>query len=65
MNVNPASASYAQQYANNLQTTAQPTQQTEQNIQVQQAVPEEPSREARPVQEANESAVGRNVDVYI
>lgn len=65
MNVNPASASYAQQYANNLQTTAQPTQQTEQNIQVQKAVPEEPSREARPVQEANESAVGRNVDVYI
>jgi len=67
MNVNPATASMAQQYTNNLQATATQakTPDEAQQMQVQQVIPEEPSKEARPVQEANDSPVGRNVDVYV
>lgn len=69
MNVNLASANMAQQYANNtMQSTAQPLKTPDQPVQqaqALQAVPEEPSREARPVQEANESSMGRSVDVYV
>lgn len=69
MNVNLASANMAQQYANNtMQSTAQQLKTPEQGVQQNQAVqavPEEPSREARPVQEASESSVGRSVDVYV
>lgn len=65
MNVNPASASMAQQYTNTFQSTAQKVDVPQTNLQTQQVVPEEPSKEARPVQEASESSVGRNVDVYV
>ena len=67
MNVNPATASMAQQYSNNLQATATQTRVPEQTVEVQQkaVVPEEPSKEARPVESVNESSVGRNVDVYV
>lgn len=65
MNVNIASANMAQQYANNLQATAQPVRTPDETVQAAQQIPEEPSREARPVQEVNDSAVGRNVDTYV
>ena len=64
MNINPATASMAQQYSNTFQATAQPMKTPEQNVQVQPPVPEEPSKEARPVNEASESSVGNSVDVY-
>ena len=67
MNVNPATASMEQQYSNNLQATATQIRVPEQTVEVQpkSAVPEEPSKEARPVESVNETSVGRNVDVYI
>ncbi len=66
MNVNFASANMAQQYANNLQSTSPQVRVPEQVQQeVQNVVPEEPSRQARPVQEVNDTPVGRNVDVYV
>ena len=71
MNVNLASANMAQQFANNtMQSTAQPLKTPEDGQQVQsaqplQAVPEEPSRESRPVQESSDSAAGRSIDIYV
>ncbi len=63
MNVNLASANMAQQYANTLQSTATQVKTPDQNMQVQPVVPEEPSKEARPVQEMS-SSMGTNIDVY-
>lgn len=74
MNVNLASANMAQQYANNtMQSTAQPLKTSDeaqastqaQATQALQSVPEEPSKESRPVQEATDSSMGRSVDVYV
>ena len=67
MNINPATANMAQQYSNNLQATATQTKTPEQSpeLQMQQVVPQEPSKESRPVQEVSDSSVGRNVDVYV
>lgn len=66
MNVNPATASMAQQYSNNLQATGtQPNASQQVEVQITPAVPDEPSKEARPVQQVNDSAVGRNVDTYV
>jgi len=62
MNVNIASASMAQQYTNNLQTTSQPAQNVQQEV--KPAVPDEPSKEARPIAQASDSTVGTKVDLY-
>ncbi len=62
MNVNLASANMAQQYANTLQGTAQQVKVPEPAD--NEAVPDEPSKDARPVQQMSETTVGRNVDVY-
>lgn len=64
MNVNLASANLVQQYANTLQGTAQQVKVPEQQVDAT-SIPDEPSKDARPVQQTSETSMGRSIDVYV
>lgn len=63
MNVNDSS--YAALYSNASQTAVQSPKSGDVSVRPQNAVPNEPSKEATPVQESSESNVGRKIDVYV